>query len=391
MPRYRTQVAHGFGQREAVERLKALTERARSFSDLDGTWSDNTFTFSVSAQGIGLKGRLEVEADALKFDGKLPLIAMPFSGWIARLLKKGLEQTVPVGDGADALTRTNEATAQATPADNNDSDAPTVLFLHIPKAGGQTLGEYVYNQCRTEEARADDLLKAGVAYLTYGFLKEPELSIPAHALPLLARRDLRAVIGHFWFGLHEHVARPSTYITLLRNPVDRVVSLYYYARLNETMSLAEFVASPPFKEVDNDQTRRIAGVDPAIGECTTATLRLAQENLRRHFAVAGLTERFDETLVLLRRKLGWTRDVVSFPRNVNPHRLPTASLPPEVVEAIGRRNELDYELWQYASQLLDEAIAEQGEGFDEELSRYRTMQAAAVTDASVATDASDAR
>ncbi|HEY0080868.1 MAG TPA: polyhydroxyalkanoic acid system family protein [Pyrinomonadaceae bacterium] len=381
MPRYRTQVAHSFGQREAVGRLKALTERARSFSDLDGTWDENRFTFTVTAQGVGLRGTLEVEEDALKFDGKLPLIAMPFTGWIAPLLKKGLEQTVLFGEEAAASVEPEEvANARAVDADR---DAPVVLFLHIPKAGGQTLGEFVYNQCRAEESGEDALLKAGVAYLTYGFLKEPDLSVPAHVRSLLQRRDLRAVIGHFWFGLHEHVARPSNYITLLRNPLERVVSLYYYAKLSETMSMEEFVTSPPFKEVDNDQTRRIAGDDPEIGGCTSETLRKAKENLRKHFAVVGLTERFDETLVLLKRRLGWTREVLSYPRNVNPHRMPTASLPQAVVDAARRRNELDFELWQYASALMDEAIAAEGEAFRSELERYRSLRASQ-TDASEA-------
>ena len=369
-------MAHSFGQQEAVERLKALTDKARSFSDLKGTWSENTFTFSVTAQGIGVKGTLEVESDALKFDGKLPLIAMPFSGWIARILKKGLEQSASILKetmGEAASLEASSATPDAEP------DAPTVLFLHIPKAGGQTLGEFVYNQCRAAETREDDILNAGVAYLTYGFLKEPNLDIPAHVLPILRRRDLRAVIGHFWFGLHEHVARPSTYITLLRNPVDRLVSLYYYTKQSEMMSLEEFVRSPPFKEVDNDQTRRIAGVDPRIGECTNETLRMAEENLRRYFAVVGTTERFDETLTLLKRRLGWTRDVLSYPRNVNPRRQPTASLSPQVIDAIRERNQLDWALWQYATRLLDEAIAAEGAEFHEELERYRALQLTAAT------------
>ena len=81
--------------------------------------------------------------------------------------------------------------------------------------------------------------------------------------------------------------RPTTYITLLRNPVDRVLSLYHFLEAERQTSIEEFVAHPSIKEVDNDQTRRIAGVDPAVGGCTNAMLLKAMENMRRHFAVAA--------------------------------------------------------------------------------------------------------
>lgn len=367
MPRYRTEVAHTLGQPEALARVRALAEYARRTSDLNGAWSENTFEFSLTVQGVNLRGTLSVEPDALKFDGRLPLLAMPFRSWIARALKKGLAQAGPGGAMNETLSDVNSSGTQ------NEPDAPVVLFLHVPKAGGSTLGEYVYNQCRADESQSDGLLDAGVAYLDYGFIKEPELAVPGHVKSLLGRQDLRAVIGHFWFGLHEHVARPSLYVTLLRDPVERVVSLYYYAKLHETMSLEEFARTPPFKEVDNDQTRRLAGVNPTVGGCTRATLDAARENLRQHFAVVGTTERMEETLALLNVKLGWSREVVSYPRNVNTARPSSDALTPEAAEAVRARNELDHELWRYASELLDLGIAAEGQKFRDELARYKAL------------------
>jgi hypothetical protein len=345
MPRYTTTVAHELGRDEALARLKAVTAHVRTVSDLQGDWEADTLDFSVTAQGLRIVARITVEEDRLTFDGTLPLIAMPFRSWIPRVLKKSLQMQ----PGQTAAPEPAPAAVEAPSV-----TAPAVLFLHIPKAGGQTLGEIVYAQTRAETESESDVLKAGVAYLTYGFLKERPLVVPEYALPLLRRPDLRAVIGHFWFGLHEHVARPSVYVTTLRDPVERVLSLYYYTRLHDSISLDEFIADPPFREVDNDQTRRIAGVDPEIGECTPALLDAAKENLRR-FAVAGTIERLDDMLPLLQRRLGWQRPVAWYPRNVNPDRPAASSLPRATIAAIRRRNELDFELWRYASQLMDEA------------------------------------
>lgn len=370
MPRYRTEVAHTLGQPEALARVRVLAEHARRTSDLKGAWSGNTFDFSVTFQGVSLRGTLSVEPDALKFDGRLPLLAMPFKSWIARALKKGLEQAGPGSALAMGAARSGDVNAPDVPA---VTDAPVVLFLHVPKAGGSTLGEYVYNQCSAPASSGDGPRDAGVAYLDYGFIKEPELAVPGHVKSLLGRRDLRAVVGHFWFGLHEYVARSHSYVTLLRDPVERVVSLYHYAKLHETMSLEEFARTPPFKEVDNDQTRRIAGVNPPVGQCTRAMLDAARENLRRHFAVVGTTERMEETLALLNVKFGWSREVVCFPRNVNAERPASATLPGATIAAVRGRNELDFELWRFASELMDEAIAAGGSKFHDELERCRGL------------------
>ena len=102
-------------------------------------------------------------------------------------------------------------------------------------------------------------------------------------------------------------------------------------------------------------------------------LDLAKENLRRSFAVAGTIERLDETAVLLKRRLGWQGTAVCHPKNVNAGRPPSSSLPRAAVEAIRRRNELDLELWRYASQLMDEAIAAEGDGFRRDLAEYREL------------------
>lgn len=350
-----------------MARVQANARWAGTFSDLTGSWTDDEFTFALSVQGIAVRGTVRVLDRALHVDCQLPVIAAPFSRWLPRLFQMALRER-PVNASADAREAPLPAEAGAAA---EAGIPPVVLFLHIPKAGGTTLGEFVYNQCCADDGTDEGLFNAGVLFLPFGFVKEGDLAVPEYIRPLLRRPDLRAVVGHFWFGIHEHVTRPWTYVTLLRHPVERVVSLYHFLELQGEMSLEEFAAAPPIKEVDNDQTRRIAGVDPDVGRCTAATLRAAQANLREHFSVVGVTERFDETLMLMRRRLGWTKDVLSYPRNVNAGRPATASVPPAAVDAIRERNRLDFELYDYVTRLMDDAIAAEGPEFERELERYR--------------------
>ena len=121
--------------------------------------------------------------------------------------------------------------------------------------------------------------------------------------------DLRLIMGHAIFGLHEHVPRPSTYITILRKPSSLVVSQYRFVLrtpghrhhevvTEQAIGFADYIGSGMSLEMDDSQTRAIAGdLSTPFGGCTDAMLERAKANLDESFSVAGLTERFEETLV----------------------------------------------------------------------------------------------
>ncbi len=251
---------------------------------------------------------------------------------------------------------------------------PILLYLHIPKTGGTTLSTCIYNHWHApgEYYFSDDgYFHSGIYYFPIGFFKDPGLQIPESVRGALGRSDLRAVLGHFWFGVHQHVTQPCTYVTVLRDPIERVWSLYHHVYGREPdVDPVEFATNPPYLEVDNDQTRRISGLEPELGRCTRATLERAMDNLRRHFAVVGVTERFDETLILLKRTFGWQGDLAYYPKNQTKGKPATTTLTQEAVDAIHERNVLDLALYDFANELLDEAIASQGASFQNELTSF---------------------
>jgi hypothetical protein len=136
--------------------------------------------------------------------------------------------------------------------------------------------------------------------------------IPDAVLRALARPDLRAVVGHFWFGLHAFLTQDFLYVTFLREPVARDLSLFHHLvyHYGYDGSLDDFVSDPPVREVDNDQIRRLSGCNPGIGRCDDQILDRAKQHLADHFGMVGLTERFDESLILIKRKLGWARELL---------------------------------------------------------------------------------
>ena len=192
-----------------------------------------------------------------------------------------------------------------------------VIFIHLPKTGGRTLAAALRYKYPSRTLHLDSL---------YEPLERIE------EIPLERRRAARAITGHLHYGVHRHMPQRCDYITMLRDPVARVVSMYRFIRGNpknwlhdevvgSAMELEEFVLRAPDPTAENLQTRLLSGLGPgkvmALGAngrlrapdqppppVTEDDLALAKRNLDR-FLVVGLTERFDESFILIRRALGW--------------------------------------------------------------------------------------
>ena len=103
-------------------------------------------------------------------------------------------------------------------------------------------------------------------------------------------------------------------------------------------------------ELDNGQVRLLAGRESVpYGQCGRDMLDLAKANVARHFAVAGIAGRFDESVVLMRRALGW-KSVPCYARlNVNQSKPSGKRVPDRVVRLIESHNRLDAELYEWVA------------------------------------------
>ena len=271
------------------------------------------------------------------------------------------------------------------PAESVVVEERALLFLHIPKAAGTTLHSIIERQFAPE------------ATFTISGSDSPGGIKEFIALPPEQREKIRLVKGHMPYGLHKLLSVPATYITMLRDPVDRIISQYYFVLKTPAhylhkevtrarMSLADFVESGMTTEVANDQTRLISGVEKvntrlldgderrtlrANQEPVTADiLEIAKRNLREHFAAVGLFTSFDESLLLFKRVLGWS-NIYYVRRNVTGARPEKRQVPREARALIEKYNEMDVELYQYARAGFEEKIREQGAGFESELQKFR--------------------
>jgi len=253
----------------------------------------------------------------------------------------------------------------------------TIIFLHLPKTAGSTLGAIVKRQYPPE-----------AVYLRYagpGIGPFQEIL----ALPEPQRARLRLLMGHLPFGIHETLPRPARYVTILREPVERVVSHYYFVRrrpdhhLHETvtsrrMTLRDFVESGIARELENGQTTWMGWSPELIARDDRSSPELlvrATRNLEDRFVVAGLTERFDETLLVMRERLGWTRSIWYRQENVTRNRPALAEIDEDTRALIVERNGLDIELYRYVRDRFEREISDLGPAFGRELRSFRIRNA----------------
>jgi len=246
----------------------------------------------------------------------------------------------------------------------------TIIFLHIPKTAGTTLHRIIERHYPQER-----IFSLGA--IAQKSIREFKTLNPAR------RARIRVLKGHMGFGLHEFIPGPSAYFTLLREPIERVISFYYFVHRNHEHYLYDFVQSDDiglkeFTEnratpmIDNGQTRMLSGVwlEVGFGECTREMLNQAKRNLRESFAVVGLMEKFDETLLLLKQAFDW-KNLFYTKQNVTTDRPQKDDLPPDTLDALSNVNRLDIELYRYATMLFEEQVRQQGPSFIKEVKAFQ--------------------
>ncbi|NET09438.1 MAG: sulfotransferase family 2 domain-containing protein [Merismopedia sp. SIO2A8] len=239
----------------------------------------------------------------------------------------------------------------------------TLIFIHLMKTGGTSLFRLLKQHYYEEET------------FHYIPLQEGHKLQDLQHLPSDKQLSLKFIHGHAQFGFHKHLVQPCQYITMVREPVSRVVSLYYFTHHNPNRvvpetehcaTLKEYLEKP-LPRFDNAQTRAIAGpisADFEVGECTTELLNIAKENLAT-FLIVGVTERFDESILVLNYLLQLNQ-ILYVRVNENRQRPKLDDIDPDDLKTIKTYNQLDIELYHYANQLLDEKIRQVGDSFSRE-------------------------
>ena len=255
---------------------------------------------------------------------------------------------------------------------NNLEKQPVVVFMHIPKTAGTTLKHIIQFQFQPNNVFEFYRCHTKFQIEKYNSFSEAQ------------KKTIKLISGHPGFGLHEFLQRPCTYITFLRDPIERAISLYYYFQRRgwyQDITLKDFVQT--YKGVQNGITNYLSGemlkvqlADPSSRDKVNSRfsddikLELAKNNLKNHFQTIGFTERFDESLILLKKKLGWK---IPFYKksNVSTNRASIRDVPKDTLRLIESFNEFDIQLYEFAKEFFEELIEQQGSSFEREVKNFK--------------------
>ncbi|WP_088889630.1 sulfotransferase family 2 domain-containing protein [Leptolyngbya ohadii] len=260
-----------------------------------------------------------------------------------------------------------------------------LCFVRIPKTASTTLLSIINTKFGAEELCP--LLEGEIYHSAPGELDK-----------------YRFFGAHFDYNIYQFLPKKPVYFTVLRHPVNRVISLFKHCQADTSDSIfsqflreatqqgiRDFVCSsdPTIRiRTSNLQTRQIAAglgtrhlnpfaPDPIEAELSDAELlRLAKQHLDE-FAFTGLTEQFQASLFLLYYTFGWCPVAQYQNRRVAGKKQSSGDdLDPETIAAILSLNELDWELYQYGQQLFEARFAQM---LEELQARYKLSESDRLT------------
>lgn len=208
-----------------------------------------------------------------------------------------------------------------------------ICLTHIPKTGGTTFRNILINNYSWRHVDFPNLPKKNI---------QPE-NFPLNSMLL---RQIRSLSGHrLRYSEDINTLFPDfKFVVFLRDPIARIISLYFHIQRfeNPDLKFREWVnenCTAPL--LSNSQTLFIAG---------EADLNRAKSILDNKYLFAGSMDLFDNSLLILKKKIGSKFDIRYVRKNIAPSNKDEILNNEDnrgALQKLYKYNELDIQLHEY--------------------------------------------
>ena len=260
---------------------------------------------------------------------------------------------------------------------DNASEIRHIGFLKVRKAGGSTLQNIFFRFG----------LKRN---LTFVLPRDRYYFNIAATLPVRPGGHYDILATHSWYKSEEYdriLPKDKVNIAIVREPIDRLISSAYYYRdvygykylnkIPKATYIQELILHPEKYETKPfSETRNSMGQD--FGFATTLKIEDSDEvlkkmnSLEKEFFLVLLTDRFDESLVLMKRYLNWNlSDILYIPRNTHTH--PPVNITAELREKYKKTSFMDFAIYNRFSEIFNEKVIAEGQYFQQEVKHLQIV------------------
>ncbi|MBK8182781.1 MAG: sulfotransferase family 2 domain-containing protein [Candidatus Competibacteraceae bacterium] len=256
------------------------------------------------------------------------------------------------------------------------NDQSQLVFMHIPKAAGTTLTSILDSHYESSQ-------------ICPAYYMRELMQIPINQI-----NKYQLIRGHFEYSICKLLDNPIC-MTMLRDPIQRVISHYLFIRSSQTHALHKKFQSMSIMDMLNDpneiisltnhQTlyfgrnlnldllkQNLAAKNPISQTQHTTSRVIPKSNMNLELAISlelamsrlkdlafiGITEQFKDSLLLMSYTFGWAPVKNYESRNITPKKEGQIINDFEVVDAITEINKLDLSLYAFAQDLFKARVNE---------------------------------
>jgi len=225
-----------------------------------------------------------------------------------------------------------------------------VLFDHLPKCGGSSLSRYLtthYPRRKTFSLDGQNPTRLVLSLNKFKSLSERD------------RYGYDLIKGHLAHELLDYVHPECLKVTVLREPLDRIISHYYYAKRTPThylypkihqsgMGLEEYATSGLSDELRNWYTTHFSGLSlDDVERRPEESIAKALEVIPKRYDIVGFLDNFSSFLEMLRNqaKLRDEYDEYKERVNITQEREKLSHIEESVMNKIKEVNKIDVVLY----------------------------------------------